>query len=67
MKAQPKPDLDTEVHDLLAQRVGSWPAVSERAGVSYSWLSKFYNGHIPNPGVATLKKIRAACQQVSVH
>jgi transcriptional regulator with XRE-family HTH domain len=65
MKTHSKPDLDTEVHDLLAKRVGSWPAVAQNSGVSYSWLSKFFNGHIPNPGVETLKKIRTACRQVS--
>ena len=32
--------------------------VAERAGVSYSWLSKFANGRIRNPGFETLTKLR---------
>ena len=25
--------------------------------MSYSWLSKFANGHIPNPGLVTLREL----------
>lgn len=49
--------LDTQVKSLLEQRRGDWQAVAEGAGVSYSWLSKFANGHIENPGYATLKRL----------
>ena len=34
-------------------------AVAEKARVSYSWLSKFFNGHIDNPGYATLTRLHA--------
>lgn len=34
-------------------------AVAEKAKVSYSWLSKFFNGHIDNPGYATLTRLHA--------
>lgn len=50
--------LDIEVRDLLDARKGQWLAIANGSGVSYSWLSKFFNGHIPNPGFATLKKLR---------
>ena len=53
-----KHDLDTEVASLLETRKGEWQAVAEAAGVSYSWISKFMNGHIPNPGIETLKALR---------
>lgn len=51
--------LDAEVKALLEERRGDWPRIAEQAGVSYSWLSKFVNGHIPNPGFATLKRLHA--------
>lgn len=52
--------LDTEVKTLLDARKGNWQTIAEdpAAGVSYSWLSKFVNGHIDNPGYATLKRLR---------
>ena len=50
-------NLDEMVLQLLKDRKGDWLAVAERSGVSYSWLSKFVNGHIPNPGFATLTKL----------
>lgn len=53
-------NLDTEVKALLTTRRGEWQAIARdpAADVSYSWLSKFANGHIPNPGYATLKRLR---------
>ena len=50
--------LDAEVRELLEARKGDWKAVAEGSGVSYSWLSKFMNGHIDNPGFATLSNLR---------
>lgn len=55
----PSIDLDRAVRDLLQARRGDWPCIAQRADVSYSWLSKFFNGHIKNPGFATLKKLHA--------
>jgi hypothetical protein len=42
---------------LLEQRRGDWPAIAEGSNVSYSWLSKFANGHIQNPGLVTLREL----------
>lgn len=53
-------NLDAQLREALESRRGDWPAISERSQVSYSWLSKFVNGHIPNPGYETLKKLHAA-------
>ena len=53
-------NLDAQLREALESRRGDWPAISERSGVSYSWLSKFVNGHIPNPGYETLKKLHSA-------
>lgn len=53
-------DLDEEVLELLERRRGDWQAVAAASGVSYSWLSKFANRHIGNPGIETLKKLRSA-------
>jgi transcriptional regulator with XRE-family HTH domain len=53
-------DLDQQLRLALEGCRGEWPAISARASVSYSWLSKFVNGRIPNPGYETLKKLHAA-------
>jgi len=50
--------LDAEVLAALKERKGDWQAVAAGAGVSYSWLSKFANGRIENPGYATLVRLR---------
>ena len=50
--------LDIEVRDLLMARKGDWQSVAERSGVSYSWLSKFVNGHISNPGYRKLIRLQ---------
>ncbi len=55
--------LDSEVRQLLGARKGDWQKVAEAADVSYSWLSKFVNGHIDNPGYGTLKKLHAYLQE----
>lgn len=49
--------LDADVKALLESRRGDWQAIANKADVSHSWLSKFVNGHIPNPGYATLKRL----------
>jgi transcriptional regulator with XRE-family HTH domain len=49
--------LDIEVRRLLEARKGDWQSVAAKTDVSYSWLSKFFNGHIENPGYQTLKKL----------
>lgn len=53
-------DLDQIVLGLLNARKGDWQAVASEARVSYSWLSKFANGHIENPGFGTLTKLHEA-------
>lgn len=50
--------LDEQVRAQLVVRKGDWLRVAEGAGVSHSWLSKFVNGHIDNPGYATLVRLR---------
>lgn len=55
--------LDTEVRRLLGTRKGDWQVVAAQTGVSYSWLSKFFNGHIDNPGYATLKSLHEYLSQ----
>lgn len=49
--------LDTDVRAALEQRKGDWQTVAKESGVSYSWISKFMNGHIDNPGFTTLKEL----------
>lgn len=49
--------LDSDVRQLLELRKGEWQQVAQESGVSYSWISKFMNGHIDNPGFGTLKQL----------
>jgi transcriptional regulator with XRE-family HTH domain len=50
--------LDTEVRDLLESRRGDWKQIAAESKVSYSWISQFVRGKIPNPGFATLTQLR---------
>lgn len=52
-------DLDIQIRDALEARRGDWPAIARHSNVSYSWISKFVNGHIDNPGYETLKQLHA--------
>jgi transcriptional regulator with XRE-family HTH domain len=68
-ESQPAPDagttadIDEQVLALLQPRKGEWEQIALRSGVvSYSWISKFANGHIPGPKVDTLRKLRAWLQ-----
>ncbi len=49
--------LDVDVRAGLEAKRGDWRSIATASGVSYSWLSKFVNRRIPNPGFATLKAI----------
>ncbi len=49
--------FDNAIRDRLTQRRGDWAEIAEQSGVSHSWISKFVNGRIPNPGYATLEKL----------
>lgn len=57
--------LDLAVRNALVSRRGEWQVIAKQAGISYSWLSKFVNGRIPNPGYATLLKLNAHLHAVS--
>lgn len=50
----------------LIQQKGKWRAISDKSGMSYSWLSQFANDRIPNPGVRSLKQLEAALDAVSL-
>lgn len=54
--------LDNMVRTELNRRRGEWPTIATESGVSYSWLSKFVNEHIDNPGYETLKRLHAYLQ-----
>lgn len=49
--------------DLIAQlrrRQGEWPDIAKAAGLSYSWLCKFAQNKIPNPGIESLAQLDKA-------
>lgn len=48
----------------LQRLKGDWKAIADASGVTYSWLCKFAQDKIPNPGVLTLHKLELA---LSVH
>ena len=50
--------LDAEVRSALERRRGSWKVVAAGADISHSWISQFVRGKIPNPGYATLERLR---------
>ena len=52
--------FDTTLKVALKARRGDWAEISSLSGVSHSWLSKFVNGHIPNPGRRGLEKLDCA-------
>jgi transcriptional regulator with XRE-family HTH domain len=52
------PDLDEAVLQQLKARKGEWKRIADESKVvSYSWISKFVNNHIPNPGLRTLREL----------
>lgn len=58
------PDIATALAKLDACR-GRWETVAAKSGVSYSWLSKFANGHVENPGANTLRRVILACEEIA--
>ena len=50
-------NLETDVRARLIHFRGEWHAIAEQSGVSHSWISKFVNHKIPNPGFRTLVRI----------
>ncbi|WP_312587411.1 helix-turn-helix domain-containing protein [Comamonas terrigena] len=52
-------NFDMVIRAQLEKRRGEWIVIAERSGVSHSWLSKFANHRIPNPGLRTLEKLAA--------
>ena len=54
------PRLDKTVRVALEKARGTWVSVASKSGVSYSWISKFMNGRIQNPGHETLMAIKKA-------
>lgn len=50
-------EIDKRVKQLLGDRKGDWQVVATESGVSYSWISKFMNERIGNPGLGTLRKL----------
>lgn len=46
----------------LLERRGEWLSIAKEAEVSHSWISKFVNNHIPNPGYATLERLHRCLQ-----
>jgi hypothetical protein len=52
-------DLIQDVKKRLMARKGDWLEISKSAGISYSWIVKFADDQITNPGYLTLLKLRS--------
>lgn len=57
--------FDIDVRAALERRRGDWKRIAKDSGVSYSWLSKFANHKIANPGFDTLKAVHAVTTAVA--
>ena len=42
---------------------GQWVRIAKESGVSPSWISKFVNDEIPNPGYYTLDRLNIFLKQ----
>jgi len=51
-------DLIQDVKSRLLARKGEWLEISKASGISLSWIVKFADDQIPNPGHLTLTKLR---------
>lgn len=49
--------LISNVRDRLQERKGEWPHIADATSISYSWLCKFGQGKMTNPGVKRLETI----------
>ena len=50
------------IRDRLNACKGTWPKVCEETGLDYSWLTKFAQGKIPNPGYAKISTLKGHFQ-----
>ena len=51
-------NLIQDVKQRLIARKGDWLEVAKHSGVSHSWIVKFADGQIKNPGHLTLTKLK---------
>jgi transcriptional regulator with XRE-family HTH domain len=58
-----QPQIQTVVKAELEKQRGDWQLIAKQSGVSYSWLGKFANDRIPNPGVVTLQKLLSTLEE----
>jgi hypothetical protein len=50
--------LISSVRDELVARKGDWPDICRQTEISYSWLTKFAQARLENPGAARLEKLQ---------
>lgn len=49
--------FDQQVRAALLLHKGDWPELARESRVSYSWITKFAAGKIPNPGYPRLVRL----------
>lgn len=52
-----KYSLFTQLHEYLVSAKGEWPTVARDCDIDKSWIYKFVNGGIKDPGVLRTEKI----------
>lgn len=57
-------DLYQFVQAGVQRQKGRWQALADASGVSYSWITKFGAGRVPNAGHKTLEKVAAALKDL---
>lgn len=59
----PTETLDQNIRRRLETRRREWGELARLADVSYSWIAKFVDGQIRNPGIRTLEQLQRALAQ----
>jgi len=54
----------TELRALLRECQGDWSHIQSISGLSYSWISQFARGLIPNPTINSMQSVSDACREV---
>lgn len=49
--------------DAAQRHKGDWVSLASESGLSYSWLTKFAQGQIPDPRLSTVAKLATAIER----
>jgi transcriptional regulator with XRE-family HTH domain len=62
--------METNILEFVKGRLtaakGQWPTICRETGLRYSWLSKFAQDRIPNPGITKIQRLADYFQRETV-